>query len=65
MSQITDKTKYFMKETQILKGASYASRPGAVFIATNTDEQFPMSGTELVIPGTLIMNREAVNCYDY
>jgi len=37
---------------KILKGASYASRPGAVFVATNTDEQFPMSGTELVIPGT-------------
>ena len=36
---------------QILKGASYANRPGAVFVATNTDEQFPMPGTELIIPG--------------
>merc|ERR1719312_1170345 len=37
---------------KILKGASYASRPGTVFVATNTDEQFPMPGTELIIPGT-------------
>ena len=37
---------------KILKGASYANRPGAVFVATNTDEQFPMPGTELIIPGT-------------
>ena len=38
-----------------MKGASYANRPDAVFIATNTDEQFPMTGTELVIPGTHIL----------
>jgi len=37
---------------KILKGASYANRPGAVFVATNTDEQFPMPGTDLIIPGT-------------
>jgi len=37
---------------KILKAASYAGRDGTVFIGTNTDEQFPMSGTELIIPGT-------------
>merc|ERR1719508_723390 len=37
---------------KILKGASYANQPGAIFVATNTDEQFPMKGTDLIIPGT-------------
>jgi len=37
---------------KILKGASYANLPGCHFVATNTDEQFPMKGTDLVIPGT-------------
>jgi len=38
--------------TKILKGASYANLPGALFVATNTDEQFPMKGTQCVVPGT-------------
>jgi len=37
---------------KILKGASYANQPGVLFVATNTDEQFPMKGTGLIIPGT-------------
>lgn len=37
---------------KILKGASYANLPGALFVATNTDEQFPMKGTDIVVPGT-------------
>ena len=39
--------------TKILKGASYANLPGALFVATNTDEQFPMKGTQCVVPGKL------------
>jgi len=38
--------------TKILKGASYANLPGALFVATNTDEQFPMKGTQCIVPGT-------------
>ena len=45
--------------TKILKGASYANLPGALFVATNTDEQFPMKGTQLVVPG----KQAGVWCY--
>merc|ERR1719328_855801 len=37
---------------KILKGASYANLPAALFVATNTDEQYPMKGTDILRPGT-------------
>jgi phosphoglycolate phosphatase len=38
----------FMK---LLKAASYLSRQGSVFLATNTDAQFPMNSAQVVVPG--------------
>jgi len=37
---------------KLLKAASYLSRPGSIFLATNLDAQFPVKGKEVVVPGT-------------
>lgn len=37
---------------KLFKAASYLKDPSVMFVATNTDECFPVAGTNLVMPGT-------------
>lgn len=47
---------------KLFKASSYLKDPSVLFVATNTDESFPVPGTDFVMPGTGSLVRSVQTC---